>query len=128
MVYVCPSELAKHSEESREILHFVQDDKFLIIIFERDSMPTYDYKCEACRKEFEHVQSMKDEPLKKCPKCGKNKVKRLIGGGGGVLFKGKGFYETDYRSSKYKDSAKNDSGPKPEASKPASGSGSSHSK
>lgn len=86
-------------------------------------MPTYDYKCDACCKQFEYFQSMKDEPLKKCPKCGKNKVKRLIGGGGGVLFKGKGFYETDYRSSKYNDSAKSDTSSKSGCSKPQCGSG-----
>ena len=84
-------------------------------------MPTYDYKCDACKKEFEHFQSMKDAPVKKCPKCGKNKVKRLIGGGGGVLFKGKGFYETDYRSDKYKDSAKKDFAPKTDTAKPPAG-------
>ncbi len=87
-------------------------------------MPTYDYKCEACGKKFEHFQSMKEDPLKKCPKCGKNKVKRLIGGGGGVIFKGKGFYETDYRSSKYKDSASKDSPVKVDSPKPPSAGGS----
>ena len=91
-------------------------------------MPTYDYKCDACKNEFEHFQSMKDAPVKKCPQCGKNKVKRLIGGGGGVLFKGSGFYETDYRSAKYKDSAKSDSGKKPESPKPPSSSGSTPAK
>ena len=71
-------------------------------------MPTYEYACTACKHEFEKFQSMKDEPVKKCPKCGKNKVKRLISKGGGILFKGSGFYQTDYRSTKYQESAKKD--------------------
>lgn len=61
-------------------------------------MPTYDYKCENCGHEFEAFQSMKDEPLKKCPKCGKNKLKKLISGGAGLIFKGSGFYLTDYKN------------------------------
>lgn len=71
-------------------------------------MPTYDYRCNECRHEFEHFQSMKDKPLKKCPECGKNALERLIGLGGGVIFKGSGFYETDYRSSSYKKAAEAD--------------------
>ncbi len=59
-------------------------------------MPTYDYVCEKCGHKFEHFQKMSDEHLKKCPKCGK-KVHRLIGGGAGIIFKGSGFYETDYK-------------------------------
>lgn len=59
-------------------------------------MPTYDYECGKCGHRFEHFQKMSDEPLKKCPKCGK-KVHRLIGGGSGIIFKGTGFYETDYK-------------------------------
>jgi len=59
-------------------------------------MPTYDYECEKCGHSFEHFQKMSDELLKKCPKCGK-KVHRLIGGGSGIIFKGSGFYETDYK-------------------------------
>ena len=59
-------------------------------------MPTYDYECEKCGHRFEHFQKMSDAPLKKCPKCGK-KVHRLIGGGSGIIFKGSGFYETDYK-------------------------------
>lgn len=58
-------------------------------------MPTYDYECEKCGR-FERFQKMSDEPLKKCPTCGK-KVHRLIGGGSGIIFKGTGFYETDYK-------------------------------
>ena len=75
-------------------------------------MPTYDYVCDACGHEFEKFQSMTAKPVRKCPKCSKNKVRRLISGGGGVLFKGSGFYQTDYRSSKYQESAKKE---KPEA-------------
>jgi putative FmdB family regulatory protein len=60
-------------------------------------MPTYDYVCSACEHQFEHFQSIKDEPLKKCPKCGKLKLRRLIGPGAGLIFKGSGFYETDYK-------------------------------
>ncbi len=59
-------------------------------------MPTYDYECEKCGHRFEHFQKMSDELLKKCPKCGK-KVQRLIGGGSGIIFKGSGFYDTDYK-------------------------------
>lgn len=60
-------------------------------------MPTYDYACPKCGHQFEQFQSMKDEPLKKCPKCRKAGVKRLLGGGAGLIFKGSGFYITDYR-------------------------------
>ena len=58
------------------------------------NMPTYDYECEGCGHVFEYFQMMSDEPLKECPKC-KSKVKRLIGGGMGIIFKGSGFYVTD---------------------------------
>ncbi len=61
-------------------------------------MPTYDYLCNECEYEFEEFQSMTAKPLKKCPECG-GKVKRLIGSGAGVVFKGSGFYETDYKKS-----------------------------
>jgi|ERR1043166_5781707 putative FmdB family regulatory protein len=69
-------------------------------------MPTYDYKCDGCEHEFEEFQSMKDAPLKKCPRCKKNKLRRLIGTGAAILFKGSGFYQTDYRSESYKSAAK----------------------
>ncbi len=59
-------------------------------------MPTYEYECDHCNKTFEVFQKVTDQPLNKCPKCGK-KIKRLIGGGSGVIFKGSGFYATDYR-------------------------------
>ena len=60
-------------------------------------MPTYDYECQACHHTFELFQMMSEQPIKKCPECGKNKVKRLIGSGMGIIFKGSGFYETDYK-------------------------------
>ncbi len=65
-------------------------------------MPTYEYACEVCGAQFERLESIKARPLRKCPKCGRNKVKRLIGTGAGIIFKGSGFYETDYRSESYK--------------------------
>jgi putative FmdB family regulatory protein len=68
-------------------------------------MPTYDYKCKACGHEMELFQSMKDAPKRKCPDCGKNTLERLIGTGAAVLFKGSGFYQTDYRSESYKKGA-----------------------
>jgi len=71
-------------------------------------MPTYDYRCNACEHEFELFQSMKDRPKKKCPECGKSALERLIGTGAGVIFKGGGFYETDYRSESYKKAAEAD--------------------
>ena len=77
-------------------------------------MPTYDYRCNHCNVEFELFQSMKDKPKKKCPECGKLALERLIGTGAGVIFKGGGFYETDYRSDSYKKGAKAD---KPSAEK-----------
>jgi putative FmdB family regulatory protein len=62
-------------------------------------MPTYDYECSACGHAFEHFQSMSSKPLRKCPACGRPRLKRLIGTGAGVIFKGSGFYETDYKRS-----------------------------
>ena len=61
-------------------------------------MPTYEYACQKCGHEFEQFQSMRDEPLKKCPKCKKAGLKRLVGGGAGLIFKGTGFYITDYKN------------------------------
>ena len=69
-------------------------------------MPTYEYACEACDHQFEKFQSITARPIRKCPECGKNKVRRLISGGAGVLFKGSGFYIPDYRSESYKQAAK----------------------
>ena len=72
-------------------------------------MPNYDYECPKCGHEFETYQPITDDPLTKCPQKGcRGKVQRLIGGGGGLLFKGSGFYITDYRSDNYKKSAKSD--------------------
>lgn len=71
-------------------------------------MPTYEYECDACQHHFEEFQSIKADALKKCPKCGKNKLQRLIGTGAALLFKGDGFYITDYRSDSYKAAAKKD--------------------
>jgi putative FmdB family regulatory protein len=62
------------------------------------SMPTYEYACTKCGHAFEIFQSMKDAPLKKCPECGKRALKRLVGGGAGLIFKGTGFYITDYKN------------------------------
>lgn len=72
-------------------------------------MPTYEYECEACGHTFEEWQSITAGALKKCPSCGKKKLKRLIGTGGAIIFKGSGFYETDYRSESYKKGEKADS-------------------
>lgn len=80
-------------------------------------MPTYEYECQKCGHRFERFQSMKDEPLRECERCG-GPVKRLIGMGAGFLFKGSGFYLTDYRSDSYRKKAKEESGggeKKPEA-------------
>ena len=78
-------------------------------------LPTYEYKCDACGHAFEKFHSITAMPIKKCPSCGKNKVRRLISAGAGMIFKGSGFYITDYRSDGYKDAAKKAD----EASKPA---------
>lgn len=69
-------------------------------------MPTYEYSCEACKHRFETFQSITAKSMRKCPACGKLKLKRLIGTGAGIIFKGSGFYETDYRSDSYKKAAK----------------------
>src|SRR4051812_27389112 len=73
-------------------------------------MPTYEYQCENCGHRFEKFQSIKAPAIRKCPECGKNTVKRLLGTGAGIIFKGSGFYTTDYRSESYKSDAKSDSG------------------
>jgi putative FmdB family regulatory protein len=80
-------------------------------------MPTYDYVCDGCGHAFELFQSMTDGLKKTCPKCGKKKLRRLIGAGGAIVFKGSGFYKTDYRSESYTTGAAADSGTKAEGSK-----------
>jgi len=87
-------------------------------------MPTYEYACEACGHKFEEFQSIKAKPTTICPVCRKRKVKRLISAGAGFIFKGSGFYITDYRSDSYKDAAKNDAA----KSAPATDSGSAAAK
>src|SRR5207244_8417305 len=86
------------------------------------SMPTYEYSCQKCGQNFEAFQSMRDEPFRECPKdlCrlpkwGHGKVKRLLGTGAGLIFKGSGFYITDYRSDSYKEAAKKEFPPTPTA-------------
>jgi putative FmdB family regulatory protein len=78
-------------------------------------MPTYEYHCDACEHNFDEFQSMSEPALKKCPKCKKSKLRRVFGTGAAILFKGSGFYETDYRSESYKSAAKADQ----EAAKPS---------
>jgi len=92
--------------------------------------PTYEYLCGSCGKRFDYFQKMTDEPLKRCICCRRGKVKRLLGTGAGIIFKGSGFYCTDYRSDSYSKAAKKDAAPsaadgsaaakpeKPEAPKP----------
>jgi putative FmdB family regulatory protein len=74
-------------------------------------MPTYDYQCDACGHKFELFQSITAAPEKKCPECKKNKLRRLIGAGAAIVFKGSGFYQTDYRSDSYKKRAEADKPP-----------------
>lgn len=70
-------------------------------------MPTYEYVCKNCEHKFEQFQSITAKPSRKCPECGKMKLQRLIGAGAGIIFKGSGFYQTDYRSESYKQGEKN---------------------
>ena len=72
-------------------------------------MPTYEYECDKCGITFERFQKITEEPIKKCPECG-GPVRRLIGAGAGVIFKGSGFYATDYRSESYKREEKKEKG------------------
>ena len=71
-------------------------------------MPTYDYKCRACEHRWDEFQPITAQATRKCPECGKPKAERVIGAGAGILFKGSGFYQTDYRSEGYKKSAEAD--------------------
>jgi putative FmdB family regulatory protein len=72
-------------------------------------MPTYEYICDNCQHQFEQFQSIKARPIRKCPKCGRLSVQRLIGAGAGIIFKGSGFYQTDYRSESYKKAKESES-------------------
>lgn len=97
-------------------------------------MPTYDYICNECRHEFEAFESIKADPQTVCPACGKPSLRRKIGAGAAILFKGSGFYQTDYRSESYKKAAKADapapsgaSSSESSAAKPAASSSSSSS-
>ena len=84
-------------------------------------MPTYQYECGFCNHSFEFLQSMLDKKLKKCPECGKDTLHRLIGSGSGIIFKGSGFYETDYKKKDFPKKVTADNGSqlktKPEESK-----------
>ncbi len=80
-------------------------------------MPTYDYECDACEHGFELFQGINDSVKRKCPECGKNKLRRLFGTGAAIVFKGSGFYQTDYRSESYKKAAKADKKASSSASK-----------
>ena len=90
-------------------------------------MPTYDYICDACEHAWELFQKITDDPVKKCPECGKKKAVRQFGTGAAIMFKGSGFYETDYRSDSYKKSAKADKKSKSDSSDKKSDSGKSDS-
>ena len=107
-------------------------------------MPTYDYICDSCGHEFEAYESIKSDPQRLCPACAKESLRRKIGPGAAILFKGSGFYQTDYRSDSYKSAAKADKPPdaaksdsssssstktesSPAPSKPAGGNGASSS-
>jgi putative FmdB family regulatory protein len=79
-------------------------------------MPTYEYQCGSCEHTMEAFQSITAKPLRKCPECGRLKLKRLLGTGAGLIFKGSGFYETDYRSESYKKAAESEK-PKTEPAK-----------
>src|SRR5205823_8361131 len=80
-----------------------------------ETMPTYEYQCDACEHNFDEFQGINEAPLKKCPKCGKAKLRRVFGTGAAFIFKGSGFYQTDYRSESYKAGAKAEQ----ESAKPA---------
>ena len=113
-------------KSTRDELRLLNRVGSAITIF--SDMPTYEYRCEKCQGTFELFQSMKDAALEVCPKeqCrldtwGHGKVKRLLGTGAGLIFKGSGFYVTDYRSPSYKESAKKESGAKEGGTKESGG-------
>lgn len=88
-------------------------------------MPTYEYECRACGSRFDLFQNITEKPVKRCPECKRLKVRRLIGSGAGIIFKGSGFYQTDYRSESYRKQVKEEKGeaggkPKKEEAKTAS--------
>lgn len=82
-------------------------------------MPTYDYECRSCGYEFETFQSIVDDPLKDCPECGKDHLRRLIGGGAGIIFKGSGFYINDSRNSSSGSPPSTNSSPSSESATPS---------
>ena len=84
-------------------------------------MPTYEYECTKCGHVFERFQNMNDEPVKRCPLC-RCKVRKLLGTGAGIIFKGSGFYETDYRSDSYKQAANKEKEPAKDSSEGTGGS------
>jgi len=87
-------------------------------------MPTYEYECQACGHTFEKFQSIKASPIRTCPECGERQVRRLLGTGGALIFKGSGFYATDYRSDSYRKDAGKETGDgacKKDASAPCTG-------
>lgn len=86
-------------------------------------MPTYEYRCDNCHHQFETLQSITARPLRKCPSCGKSKLRRLIGAGAAVIFKGSGFYQTDYRTESYSKAARAESAPTTSAAPESSKSG-----
>ena len=88
-------------------------------------MPLYEYECDACGHEFEELQRMSERPIRKCPKCRKLRVRRLISGGAGVIFKGSGFYETDYKRKRAAPAASEASGESKDSKDSGGGSDSS---
>jgi putative FmdB family regulatory protein len=86
-------------------------------------MPTYEYECKACGQTCDIFQSITDKPKKKCPACGRRSLERRIGAGAGIIFRGSGFYETDYRSESYKSEARKEKNGDASPSKPSESSG-----
>jgi putative FmdB family regulatory protein len=87
-------------------------------------MPTYEYRCKSCDNQWEEFQSITAKPSRKCPECGKLKAERIISAGGGIIFKGSGFYQTDYRSESYKKGASADKKSRESSKSDSSSSGS----